>query len=74
MEEYGYIGYALYLPLFGAVVTGTGIGVLIPFRRVESLQTVIPVLIKKLTLTSLVLYATLTSIVTYRIASSNLVL
>lgn len=32
MEEYGYIGYLLYLPLFGAAVTGMGIGVLLPFR------------------------------------------
>ncbi|MFZ1804553.1 MAG: hypothetical protein WAU05_11565, partial [Nitrospira sp.] len=38
MEEYGYIGYLLYLPLFAAAVTGTGIGVLLPFRGVESLR------------------------------------
>jgi hypothetical protein len=74
MEEYGYIGYVLYLPLFGAVVTGMGIGVLMPFRGVDSLRAVIPRLIKKLTLTSLTLYAAFTAIVVYKIATSNLVL
>jgi len=74
MEEYDYIGYLLYLPLFGAVVTGTGIGVLLPFRGVESLRAIMPGLIKKLTLTSLTLYAAFTAIVVYKIAMSNLVL
>jgi hypothetical protein len=74
MEEYGYIGYVLYLPLFGAVVTGMGIGVLMPFQGVESLRAVIPRLIKTLTLTSLTLYAAFTAIVVYKIATSNLVL
>lgn len=36
MEEYHYIGYLLYLLLFGAVVSGIGAGVLMPFREVES--------------------------------------
>jgi hypothetical protein len=74
MEEYGYIGYLLYLPLFGAAVTGMGIGVLLPFRGVESLREVLPRLIKKLTLLSLTLYLAFTAIVIYKIATSNLVL
>ena len=74
MEDYGYIGYALYHPLFGAVVTGTGIGALMPFRGVESLREVIPALVRRLTLTSLSLYAVFTMIVIYKIAASNLVL
>ncbi len=74
MEEYGYIGYLLYLPLFGAAVTGMGVGVLLPFRRVESLREVLPRFIKKLTLLSLTLYFAFTAIVIYKIATSNLVL
>lgn len=74
MEEYGYIGYLLYLPLFGAAVTGMGVGVLLPFRGVESLREVLPRLIKKLTLVSLTLYLAFTAIVIYKIATSNLVL
>ncbi|MCA9473759.1 MAG: hypothetical protein KIT39_12125 [Nitrospirales bacterium] len=74
MEEYGYIGYMLYLPLFGAAVTGTGIGVLLPFRDMESLRQVIPALVRKLTLASLSLYAVFTVMVIYKIATSNLIL
>jgi len=74
MEEYGYIGYLLYLPLFGAAVTGMGVGVLLPFRGVESLREVLPRLIKKLTLMSLTLYLAFMVIVIYKIATSNLVL
>lgn len=74
MEEYGYIGYALYIPLFGAVVTGMGIGVLMPFQDITSLRGVIPGLIRKLTLTSLTLYAAFMAIVLYKIATSTLVL
>ncbi|MBZ0160447.1 hypothetical protein [Candidatus Methylomirabilis sp.] len=74
MEEYGYIGYLLYLPLFGGAVTGTGIGVLLPFRGIESLQSIIPTLIKQLTLTSLALYTVFTAIVVYKIVTSNLLL
>lgn len=74
MEEYGYIGYLLYLPLFGAAVTGMGIGVLLPFRGVESLREVLPRFIKKLTLMSLTLYFAFMAIVIYKIATSNLVL
>lgn len=39
---YGYVGYALYLPLFAAAATGLGAGIIAPFRRVASLQTIIP--------------------------------
>lgn len=74
MEEYGYIGYMLYLPLFGAAVTGTGIGVLLPFRDMESLRQVIPALVRKLTLASLSFYAVFTVMVIYKIATSNLIL
>jgi len=74
MKEYGYIGYALYLPLFLGAVTGGGIGTLIPFRRVESLREVLPTLIRKLTIISLAAYATFTAIVIYEIVSSNLIL
>ncbi|CBE69008.1 MAG: hypothetical protein F9K13_12070 [Candidatus Methylomirabilis oxygeniifera] len=74
MKEYGYIGYALYLPLFLGAVTGGGIGTLIPFRRIESLRAVLPALIRKLTIISLAAYATFTAIVIYEIVASNLIL
>jgi len=74
MEEYGYIGYLLYILLFGAVVSGLGCGVLIPFREVESLKQVLNGFIGKLTLASVLLYAVFTAFVTYEIATSSLVL
>ena len=39
---YGYVGYALYIPLFAATAAGLSAGLIAPFRRVVSLQTVIP--------------------------------
>ena len=40
--EYGYVGYVLYSALLVGVVSGLGTGVIMPFRRIESLHTVIP--------------------------------
>ncbi|HOW74565.1 MAG TPA: hypothetical protein P5102_06240 [Candidatus Competibacteraceae bacterium] len=39
---YGYVGYALYIPLFAATAAGLSAGLITPFRRVVSLQAVIP--------------------------------
>jgi len=74
MEEYHYLGYLLYLLLFGAVVSGIGTGALIPFRRVESLQFMLGGFIRKLALASVILYAAFTALVTYEIVSSSLVI
>jgi hypothetical protein len=74
MEEYGYIGYVLYVLLFGAVVSGIGVGALIPFREVESLKSMLGGFIGKLVLASVILYAAFTVLVTYQILSSNLVM
>lgn len=74
MEEYGYIGYVLYVLLFGAVVSGIGIGALIPFRQVESLQGFLGGFIGRLALASVLLFAAFTLLVTYEIITSNLVM
>jgi hypothetical protein len=74
MEEYGYIGYLLYVLLFGAVVSGTGIGVLLPFREVESLKPVLNGFINKLGLASVSMYAAFALLVSYRIITSNLIM
>ena len=74
MEEYHYLGYLLYILLFGAVVSGIGVGALIPFRQVESLQSMLSGFIRKLALTSVILYAAFTALVTYEIVSSSLVI
>jgi hypothetical protein len=74
MEEYNYLGYLLYILLFGAVVSGFGVGALSPFRQVESLQFMLSGLIGKLALASVILYAAFTAIVTYEIITSSLVI
>ncbi|MGZ8226551.1 MAG: hypothetical protein ACXWT3_07945 [Methylococcaceae bacterium] len=74
MEDYNYIGYLLYILLFGAVVSGIGVGALIPFRDVESLKLILTGFISKLALTSVGLYAVFTVLVTYEIVFSNLIM
>ncbi len=74
MEEYDYLGYLLYILLFGAVVSGLGVGALIPFRQVESLKFMLSGFIRKLALASVILYAAFTALVTYEIVSSSLVI
>ena len=73
-KEYGYIGYPLYLTLLGGTISGVGVGLLMPFRNIKSLSEVLPSIQKKLTVTSLILFAIFTVIVTYRMLFSNLVL
>lgn len=74
MEDYSYIGYLLYVLLFGGVVTGSGIGILLPFRRIQSLTGELPQVIRSLTLTSILFYGSFTLLVSYRIIVSNLIL
>lgn len=74
MEDYDYLGYFLYMFLFGAVVSGISVGALIPFRQVESLQAMLSGFIGKLALASVILYAVFTVIVTYEIVTSSLVI
>ena len=73
-KEYHYVGYLLYLALFGALVSGGGVAALISFRTIESLRAVIPALVRKLALASIVLYSVFTATVTYRIAVSHLIM
>ena len=73
-KEYGYIGYPLYLTLLGGTISGIGVGVLMPFRNIKSLATVLPSIQSKLTLASLILFILFTAIITFRILFSNLIL
>ncbi|BBO92658.1 hypothetical protein [Desulfosarcina ovata] len=41
---YGYVGYPLYLGIFGTAIFGMGIGVLDRFRKIRSLAAIVPVL------------------------------
>lgn len=72
--EYGYVGYPMYGTLFLGVVSGLGVGTLMPFKQTASLVTVLPPFQKKLTLFSLLAYAFFGALVLYRILISHLVL
>src|SRR5208337_4827313 len=69
-KEYHYIGYPLYLCLFGGAVAGMGTGVLMPFRKVASLTDIIPGIQKKLVIFALISFLIFTLMVTYKIVST----
>jgi hypothetical protein len=71
-KEYGYIGYPLYATLFGGAVAGLGVGVLMPFRPVASLQRIVPTLQRRLTSITLVCYLLFTGIVVWKMLTSAL--
>ena len=61
-KEYHYIGYPLYLFLFGAGITGAGLGVIDRFKTIASLQQIVPGLQKRLVLLSMSGYLIFTAI------------
>jgi hypothetical protein len=64
-KEYHYIGYSLYITMLAGVVGGTGVGVLVPSRDIESLQHVVPRIQKRLAMMSIISYLFFTMIVTF---------
>ncbi len=69
-KEYYYVGYPLYLCIFGGTVAGMGTGVLMLFRKVASLMEIIPVIQKRLIIFALVCFLIFTVIVTYKVIST----
>lgn len=51
---YNYVGYALYLPLFLATAAGLSAGLVAPFGRIPSLQTIIPTTTRRLSWLALI--------------------
>jgi hypothetical protein len=70
-KEYGYIGYVLYVTLFGGAVTGTGTGMLGFFRNIPSLSEVVPVIQRRLATATVILYMVFTAISTYKIVFTS---
>jgi hypothetical protein len=73
-KEYGFIGYPIYLALFGATVSGTGVGLLKAFGKGKSLSAVVPSLQRRLAVASIVFLFIFLAIVIFAIFSSDLVL
>lgn len=71
-KEYHYIGYPIYGALLIGVLSGTGVGLIQPFARVESLRAVLPGLQKRLARVCMVSHAVLAVISAGEIALSNL--
>ena len=70
-KEYGYVGYPLYVAIFGSGVCGLGVGILMPFRSTQSLRDVLPSIQKRLALISLVFILCFAAIVTYQMVFSD---
>lgn len=73
-REYGYVGYPLYLLLLVGAVTGLGVGLLTPFRKVASLSGTLPALRRRLTLVSVVCFLLFTAIASWPILFSSFTL
>jgi hypothetical protein len=73
-REYGFIGYPLYLSLFSATILGAGVGVLMPFMKIDSLSEAIPTIQKRIALAAAVLLSVFALIVVWKIIFSDLIL
>ena len=72
--EYAYAGYPIYFSVLGGTISGVGVGVLMPFKKIESLSRIIPSLQKRLVLISLALFLLFALIVTYRMVFTDFIL
>lgn len=73
-KEYGYVGYPLYLLLLVGTVAGLGSGLLTPFRKVASLSSTLPALLRRLTLVSVLCFLLFAAIATWPILFSSFTL
>lgn len=71
-QEYGYVGYFLYIALLGGAISGMGTGIINPFKKVASLQHSIPLIQKRLALISMIFILVVVVINGYSTIFSNL--
>jgi hypothetical protein len=72
--EYGYQGYALYVPLFVATAAGLAVGAIRPFAGVASLRAIVPEFSRRLAAVASIGFLLATAVATAMILRSNLVL
>ncbi len=72
--QYGFIGYALYVPLFLATALAAGTGLLAALPQPASLRHTLPQMLKRLKTGALALYALFGLVVLYAIWRSHLIL
>ena len=71
-QEYGYVGYLLYLTLLVGAISGMGTGIIHPFCRISSLRNIIPSVQQQLALISIIATGAFFLIAGYGMLSSNL--
>ena len=72
--DYGFIGYAFYIPLFSATAAALGLGAVAPFAARPSLATPLPPLLRRLTAWALAGFAAYGAVTLWAIARSHLIL
>jgi len=72
--EYGSIGYAFYIPLFGATALALGLGAVAPFAHRASLAAPLPPVLKRMTIWALAGFLAYGGMTVYAIARSHLIL
>ena len=72
--EYGYFGYLLYAPLFGATALALGAGASAPFAKQAGLADLMALHGRRLVLGASVLFALFTVIATWAVVRSHLIL
>lgn len=70
--EYHFVGYGLYAAFLAGAVSGLGVGVTMPFRKIPSLAQVLPRIQRRLCLSSLLSYGIFLAISLWGMAVSNL--
>ncbi len=71
-KDYYFIGYPIYIALFGGVFFGMNTGIFEPFKRIKSMKVVINEIQRKWTILSIVLVFIFTVLCTWPIVFSNL--
>ncbi len=70
-KEYKYIGYIIYASLLAGVVSGLGVGVLMPAQKIKSLSAYLPHFQRRLALISLISYGLFVGVSIYRMVSTE---
>ena len=71
-QEYGYVGYLLYLTLLVGAISGMGTGIINLFCRFASLRNIIPSVQQRLALISIIATGSFLLITVYGMLTSNL--
>ena len=70
-KQYLYVGYPLYVFLFGGTITGLGVGILSFFKSLPSLVNIIPSIQRKLAIYTLIFYGLFLGISVYPMVVSD---